>query len=162
MIRLSQTASYKNKHIELFGDLTQNAEGLLEPVFLSGVETVTIDLKNLTAINSVGIRFFMIWIADFSKVALTFENCPPFFIDQVNMVSGFLPSHSKVKSFFVPYFAEETGFTKWVLYTEGQEYRRTGAHVLMKHFTTLMDDQGYPMHPDVLESKFFKFLDQYA
>ena len=70
------------------------------------------------------------------------------------MVDGFLPSNGKVLSFFVPYYNDENGSEKNVLYKYGQEFSEGTVTPPAK----VVDDSGAEMEMDVIESKYFKFI----
>ena len=71
------------------------------------------------------------------------------------MVAGFLPDNGKVESFYVPYYCDATGAEKMVLFSEGKEF--TGADVNPPE-DVKDDDTGDEMELDVIEAKYFKFL----
>ncbi|OYZ20334.1 MAG: hypothetical protein B7Y39_10955 [Bdellovibrio sp. 28-41-41] len=117
-------------------------------------QTLSIDLQNVTAINSLGIREWIKFIGHIGTINLEIFNCPKLFIDQVNMVQGFIPSPYSIKSFYVPYFNEEESLEKNVLFTFGKEYG-TGP---LKINGSVTDEKGIRFEIDVIESKYFNFL----
>ncbi len=121
---------------------------------LSG-NKIVFDLEKVEAINSCGIREWIKWIKsspDSSKVV--YKNCPKIIIDQVNMVAGFLPNNGSVDSFYVPYYSEESGDEKMVLFKQGVEYN--GSDITPP--SDVKDGDGEEMEMDVIEAKYFKFL----
>ena len=67
---------------------------------LSG--SVEINMSAIRRINSFGARAWMDAIRDAAKKAsLSFVECPPPVIDQLNMIQGFL-GHSQVRNFLSP------------------------------------------------------------
>lgn len=70
------------------------------------------------------------------------------------MVDGFLPSNAKVLSFFVPYYNDENGTEKNILFRYGQEFSEGSVSIPEK----VTDDSGAEMEMDVIESKYFKFI----
>ena len=120
-----------------------------------GVKSVVIDLDKVTAINSVGIREWMRWIKEFPpNVKLSVSRCPKIIVDQINMVAGFLPANTQILSFYVPYFSESSGAEKMVLFENGREYKDKQLFIP----TEVKDDEGELMEIDVIETKYFKFL----
>ena len=119
---------------------------------------ITLDLQEVKAINSCGIREWINWIrtAD-ANAQITFKNCPKVIVDQINMVAGFLPEKAKVESFYVPYYCESSGNEKMVLFSEGKEFKggEVNAPEEIKD-----DDSGEFMEMDVIEAKYFKFLNR--
>ena len=69
--------------------------------------TIEISLKGVRRINSFGVRA---WIDAIRKIPaterLTFIECPPPVVDQINMVQGFL-GHGQLISFYSPMICEE-------------------------------------------------------
>ena len=125
-------------------------------VDLNGATSITLDLNGISAINSCGIREWIKWIRTAPEgVKITYKNCPKVIIDQVNMVAGFLPDNGKVESFYVPYYSEDTGNEKMILFKEGAEFK--GEEVFPPE--SIKDDEsGDDMEMDVIEAKYFKFL----
>jgi hypothetical protein len=65
---------------------------------------VIFDLERLEGINSCGIRDFINLLKDIPELtSVEYEKCPPLFIQQVNIVNGFLSPQRKVVSLFAPY-----------------------------------------------------------
>ncbi len=65
---------------------------------------VIFDLEKLEGINSCGIRDFINLLKDIPDSTLVeYEKCPPLFIQQVNIVNGFLSPQRKVVSLYAPY-----------------------------------------------------------
>jgi hypothetical protein len=121
----------------------------------SGCASVILELENISAINSVGVREWIRWIKGFpSTLKLVVRKCPKIIVDQINMVSGFLPAGTVVESFYVPFFADISGEEKMVLFSIGKEYR--GGDVFAPK--QISDTTGAPMEMDVIEAKYFKFL----
>jgi hypothetical protein len=117
--------------------------------------SVIVDLGEVTAINSVGIREWIKWTKTFPEGChLTVRNCPKIIIDQINMVQGFLPTDTKIESFFVPYYSEASGVEKMVLFMRGREYHNGK----ISPPAAVKDDGGEVMEMDVIESKYFKFV----
>jgi len=118
------------------------------------VPTITMNLEEIISINSVGIREWINLMTKLATSKITLINCPKVFIDQVNMVKGFLPTNTHIESFYVPYFSETTNTEKKILFTKG------------KHFTdssvnpedTITDNAGNTYEIDVVVNKYFKFI----
>ncbi len=121
---------------------------------ISEAKKVEIDFKNIKSINSCGIREWIKWLSLNKTGELSFINCPKIIIDQVNMVDGFLPSNGKVLSFFVPYYNDENGTEKNVLFSYGKEFTDSAVMPPQK----VLDESSAIMEMDVIESKYFKFI----
>tara|TARA_B110001454_G_scaffold219202_1_gene251945 strand:- start:23318 stop:23791 length:474 start_codon:yes stop_codon:yes gene_type:complete len=121
---------------------------------LNGINQMEFDLNSVKSINSCGIREWIKWLGTNSKAKMTYVNCPKIIIDQINMVDGFLPQNGKVLSFYVPYYNDDSGTEKNVLFRHGTEFTDTSVTPPEK----VLDETGNPMEMDVIESKYFKFL----
>jgi hypothetical protein len=67
---------------------------------------LVINFQGVTSINSCGIRTWVNVIKDLSNLEITYEECPPLIVRQMNMVPSFL-GHAKVTSAFVPYVCDD-------------------------------------------------------
>lgn len=138
--------------LQLSGVIDEDADFSTLP--LSGVEDVYIDLDSVKSINSCGIREWIKWIGSASGAKITYAKCPKVIVDQMNMVDGFLPSNAKVESFYVPYYNEDSGSEKNVLFRYGVEFKEGQVQAPSE----IKDDGGQPMEMDVIEAKYFKFI----
>jgi len=139
--------------LELKGSVDEDAV-FTAPSLAPGAD-VTLDLEAVTAINSVGIREWIKWIKAFpSGSQLSVRHCPKVIVDQINMVAGFLPPGTVVQSFYVPYYADESGAEKMVLFVNGRDF--VPGKVTPPE--DVKDDTGTLMEMDVIEAKYFKFL----
>lgn len=123
-----------------------------------GANKLVIDLEKITSINSCGIREWIKWIKALPATSkITYKNCPKVIVDQINMVSGFLPENAQVESFYVPYFSEDSGNEKMVLFKRGKEFSDSGVNAPEE----IKDEEtGDIMEMDVIEAKYFKFLNK--
>ncbi|MNL21183.1 hypothetical protein D3C87_1424610 [compost metagenome] len=112
------------------------------------------ELEGVKSINSCGIREWIKWMGTASGAQIVFKNCPKVIVDQINMVDGFLPANGRVSSFFVPYYNDDSGTEKNVLFTFGKEFTESG----VTPPAGIKDEDGNEMEMDVIESKYFKFL----
>jgi hypothetical protein len=124
------------------------------PYALAGATTVEVQLGNVKSINSCGIREWIKWISTAGSAKVTYNECPKIIVDQINMVQGFLPAGGKVNSFFVPFYNDDSGSEKSVLFRHGQEFSDAGLAAIPE----VKDDEGNAMEMDVVEAKYFKFL----
>lgn len=139
--------------LQLKGNIDEDAN--FAPPDVSGAGAVVLDLESVSAINSVGIREWIKWVKAFpATLQLSVRKCPKIIVDQINMVSGFLPSHAVVESFFVPYYSDSTGNEKMVLFENGKEFSNGEVNAPPE----VKDESGEVMEMDVIEAKYFKFL----
>jgi hypothetical protein len=124
-----------------------------------GAPRVDFYLAGVKSINSCGIREWIKWMQTInSNIGVYFYGCPKVIVDQINMVDGFLPNHGIVQSFYVPFFSEDTGDEKLILFKRGTEFTETG----FKIPEDIKDTSGKEMEMDVIEAKYFKFLKRSA
>jgi anti-anti-sigma regulatory factor len=74
---------------------------------------ITINFKEVTSINSLGIRTWVNFLKQVEQSEISFEECPPIIVRQMNMVPSFV-GKSTIKSVFVPYVCEECESEKLV------------------------------------------------
>lgn len=121
---------------------------------LAGSPKIDIELSGLKSINSCGIREWIKWMGTAGAAQISFNNCPKVIVDQINMVDGFLPTSAKVNSFYVPYYNDDSGSEKNVLFRYGTEFSEGS----VTPPASVKDEEGNDMEMDVIESKYFKFL----
>lgn len=138
--------------VQIVGVIDEDAD--FTPHALTGAPSVVFNLGTIKSINSCGIREWIRWIGTAGSVPIEFHECPKIIVDQINMVQGFLPASAKVMSFYVPYYHDESGAEKNVLFSLGKEYTEQG----LQHPPTVKDENGNDMEMDVVEAKYFKFL----
>jgi hypothetical protein len=91
--------------LTLTGSINEDSD--MPTVNFSAYTEIQFELKGVRSINSYGIRTWLKWISTIPTDAkLVFSNCPKVFIDQANMITGFIPKGGVVHSFDVPYFCE--------------------------------------------------------
>lgn len=144
-------------------------EGSLKKIILTGIidedvnfahieivntPEIRFELAGIKSINSCGIREWIKWLNTNKAAKIHFENCPKIIIDQINMVDGFLPKNATVESFFVPYYNDDNGTEKNILFRLGSEF----SPGVVNAPKNVKDENGDPMEMDVIESKYFKFL----
>jgi hypothetical protein len=138
--------------VALAGVIDEDAD--FNPHSLSGAPAVELKLGNVKSINSCGIREWIKWVGTAGGAPVQYFDCPKIIVDQINMVQGFLPATGKVMSFYVPYYSDDSGSEKNILFQHGKEYGDQG----LQQPPEVKDDEGNPMEMDVVEAKYFKFL----
>ena len=135
---------------------------------LNGHGSVELDLQNIRAINSVGIREWLNWIRPLAEqVPITLINCPKAMVFQFNMVEGFLPKRALVSSFYVPFYCEKCDREDNVLFTVGHEARLQNGNVEITFDAAEANlckngEGACETEMDVTESKYFQFLKKAA
>jgi hypothetical protein len=130
----------------------------LEKIQLPAGYHVIIDLKEVSFINSVGTREWVRWTRRLPPTqSLKFTNCSGVFIDQLNMIDGFVPSHSKIESFLVPYYCEDCKIVLTELVTSQslQNSKKLPPFIVCEACRA-------PAELDAVSSSFLKFLDRHG
>lgn len=139
-------------YVDLNGVLDEDVN--FSEVNCKSPEEIFVDFEKVQSINSCGIREWIRWIMNYTDCKITYLKCPKIIVDQINMVDGFLPKNGVVASFFVPYYNEESGSEQSVLFSFGKEYNDQS----VMPPENVKDASGNPMEMDIIESKYFKFI----
>lgn len=92
---------------------------------IGDVKTVVIDFADVTVLNSLGIRTWMVWLRQWiGQKDFVFRRCPKAVVDQFNVLSGFLPKGSVVESFYVPYFCDACTREQSILYRKDIDFKQ--------------------------------------
>ena len=138
--------------VHMAGTIDEDVD--LNQINLAGHSQIEIDLEGLRSINSCGIREWIKWLSAVPQTQLSFSHCPKVIVDQINMVDGFLPTNGKVNSFYVPYYNDDSGSEKNVLFRYGNEFSEGN----LNPPAAVKDEDGNDMEMDVIEAKYFKFI----
>lgn len=150
------------KTLNLAFEGTIDEDAVFPAVDTEQFDQMVIDLNEVRAINSIGIREWLAWLRPLSnQMELTFLRCPKSIILQFNMVDGFLPKSSKVISFYVPYVCEKCSYEGTHLFHADKDVRIIDKQVVLD-FPAKQSancEQGdCAIEIDVNESKYFQFL----
>jgi hypothetical protein len=139
-------------YLELVGDIDEDVN--FSTFRVTDATEITVSFEEVTRIQSCGIREWIQLINPYVKLPITYVKCPKIIVDQINMIDGFLPKNGRVESFYVPYYNEESGSERQVLFTYGTEFDKDGIYPPKE----VKDADGNLMEMDVLDFKYFKFL----
>lgn len=134
------------------GTIDEDAD--FNQIAIAGNPKIEMRMSAIKSINSCGIREWIKWMETAKPAEIVWHECPKVIVDQINMVDGFLPGNAKVQSFFVPYYNDDAGSEKNVLFRYGTEFKEG----TLNPPETVKDDDGNVMEMDVIESKYFKFI----
>jgi hypothetical protein len=83
-------------------------------------------------------------------------------VDQINMVEGFLPPSSVVKSFKVPFYCESCDKDMTSTFVLGREYDydKASGKLILRIPDNTCDQAACEMEVDVVEQKYFRFLNK--
>lgn len=139
--------------VQLEGSINEDAD--LSAVKADGASDISVDWKKVEAMNSCGVRDWIKCLKAFPPSAkITYANCPPIIVEQMNMVAGFFPKGAAVESLYVPFFCETCKKQDMILLTSGKEIdgkKINWPQVKCPNCATNME-------VDVLEAKYFRFL----
>ena len=85
---------------------------------------LTFNFKGVTSINSCGVRNWVNFIKAIEGREISYEECPPLIVRQMNMVPSFT-GQAQVRSVFVNYVCDKCEKEKWVLISSDEF--KTGA-----------------------------------
>lgn len=139
-------------NLTLAGSIDEDTD--FNQIPFGGAKEIEIKMGGVKSINSCGIREWIKWISTAGGANIQWHECPKVIVDQINMVDGFLPNNAKVLSFFVPYYNDEMGSEKNVLFRFGTEFTANS----VTPPASVKDDEGNLMEMDVIEAKYFKFI----
>ena len=120
----------------------------------SGEPDLFINLEEVTAINSFGIREWIKLMRMLKNARIQLTHCPKLFIDQVNMVSGVLPENAQIVSFYVPYFSEKKKSEKKLLFERNVHF----SEKFINYNSTISGGDGFSYDLDVIADRYFKFI----
>jgi hypothetical protein len=140
-------------------DLTLVCAGVMDehmqlPAINEGLP-IRVDLQQVTYINSIGVRKWIRWVSDMTqKPLLLMENCPAIFVKNLATIKGMMADNMSVESFYVPYYNDETGQRRNVLFRTGIEFFPNG----QIHPPEIHEEGVGKFEIDVVEDIYFSFL----
>jgi len=118
-------------------------------------KNLVIKFSHITLMNSYGIKVWCKWAAEHKDLpAIFLEECPFVFAKNFASIRGFLTPNMKVRSFYVPFYSDESHETKNVLMTLDKDYTNDGFYNIPK----AVDSKGSPMEIDIDKRSYFQFL----
>ena len=86
-----------------------NEDLLIEELINHNSDIIKVNFENVAMINSCGVREWIKFVEAVSNAGSKVEyyNCPQIVVQQVNMVTGFVPSGGTVETFYAPYFCDD-------------------------------------------------------
>jgi hypothetical protein len=122
---------------------------------LDTTKKLVIKFSNITLMNSYGIKVWCKWGLDHARLQeIVLVDCPFVFAKNFASIRGFLAPNMKVRSFFVPFYNDESHETKNVLMTVDVDFTSDGFYKVPK----VTDSKGAEMEIDVDQRSYFQFL----
>ncbi len=118
---------------------------------------LVIKFSNVTLMNSYGIKVWCKWALEHARLQeIVLEECPFVFAKNFSSIRGFLGPNMKVRSFYVPFYNDESHETKNVLMKENSDFTSDGFFKVPK----VVDSKGSEMEIDVDQRSYFQFLNK--
>ena len=113
------------------------------------------NLKKVEYVNSIGMKEWIGFMETFSKGrAITFEECSPSIINQINIIPEF-SNYAKVKSFFAVFVCEECQLHSDHLFDTSLGYK-----AIMEESEKMMCKScNHPMELDEYPKSYYSFLE---
>ena len=92
--------------VTISGTMGEDCQHILASIEKEAKEVCLFNLRDLNGLNSLGVKNWVRFFQDFSQNrSISFEECPSYFISQVNMIPKIIGKAS-VKSFFAEYYCQ--------------------------------------------------------
>jgi hypothetical protein len=134
------------------------------PIQLPTKGILTIDLKGITMLNSMGLRNWVQWSHGLTQLAaVKFQNCPNIVVHQINILDGFIPLGATVESMDVPYLCEACDSAFDYHAVRGVDYHEASAKHPLKIVlpeTVPCPSCGAAANADFIPTKHFHFLNR--
>ncbi len=130
---------------------------------LKDVKEVVIDMKDMTFMNSIGVKQWILWTVKIPKDChVTLSNCPLMIITQASQVLGFTTPAIVIESIRMPYVCNACGAEEVRLIKRGVEYdyrSPLGPAKVSLDNNPICSKCGKPdLEADLIVEKSFKFL----
>jgi hypothetical protein len=152
-LQISSATKEDGLHLYLSGPLNEDSSFVLNLDNAPKVHHLHLD--EVSSINSTGIRQWLIWVKTQQDSVWNLWGCPAHFINQLNAIDGFVPPSSRVRSFYIPYFSDETSEELKVLIDRDIWEKKRDS------LRSPVDKSGNPMEPDIIEDRYFKFTNKF-
>lgn len=127
---------------------------------VEGVGHLILDLKEVSLINSGGIRLWLQWMHGIKllnpSMIVTVVNAPKIMVDQMNYFRDFIPSPFVVKSLFIPYFCEDCNVAHDELLERNVNFSEMNEDLKLPEVPCA--NCRKPMEMDIFPDQYFKFL----
>ena len=138
------------------GDINEDAEVTLIDLKSQLGPNCVFNLKNVSSVNSCGVRAWINFIRDVDKDReITLEECTPEIVSQINMIPNFKGA-SKIHSVYSSYICESCDTQKLVLFEEGKNLPKTSEESVEPVSCPNCSEE---MEMEEIESEFFGWLD---
>ncbi|MBT7608867.1 MAG: hypothetical protein HN576_03870 [Bacteriovoracaceae bacterium] len=86
-----------------------NEDLLIEELIYHKSDLIKVNFKEVVMINSCGVSEWIKFVEAVSNIGskIQYFNCPQIIVQQVNMVTGFVPGNGSIETFYAPYFCDD-------------------------------------------------------
>lgn len=142
------------------GSLNEKANFSDVPV--GNVKQIFVNFDGIKYVNSTGTKKWILWMNEITtrknKIEIYFSNCTKPIVDQMNLVKGFMPASTIVKSFYVPFYCNMCQEVQNYLYRMGHEYEKVANKCKLRHPSVSCPNCKQPMEIDAPIENYFAFL----
>ena len=144
------------EYIFFNGEINEDAEVSLAGLFEQISQKCVFNLKNISAINSCGVRAWINFLREAERSReIIFEECPPEVVSQINMIPNFR-GNSHIRSVYASYVCDSCDLQKQHLFKEGENLPSS----LSEELSPLSCPKcGEDMEMEELEDEFFGWLE---
>lgn len=155
------TSDQNGMHVNVVGSI-----GEATPLFtlpIGQATQLTLDLSQVTSINSIGVKHWIQWTVRIPKnCPVKLINTPFVIVNQASMVFGFSTPNMKIESFMVPYACDSCRNEQYYLQVRGKDYDyaqpgKPAWNRIAPEYTCLKCGKG-KLEPDFSPEKSLKFL----
>jgi anti-anti-sigma regulatory factor len=107
--------------VVIVGPINEEAEVHLSKLNDTLAKTVVINFRQVSYINSLGVRAWINFMRDVSGRKLIFEECTPEIVNQINMIPNF-KGNAEIKSVYGTFFCNSCNNTQEEIFEAGKSF----------------------------------------
>lgn len=139
----------------IVGPINEEAEVHLTKVKDQLTRSIVINFRQVTYINSLGVRAWINFMRDLSGKSIVFEECTPEIVNQINMIPNFR-GNAIVKSVYGSFYCNQCDSTQEMLFEHDKNFPKPPAYEVQppKCHKCGSDDTEF----EEVEDAFFAFV----
>ncbi len=130
---------------------------------LEATDPLHLNVGEVTAVNSIGIRSFLAFTLKWAPRKIEFYECTPEFIASINLVPQILghdEDASHIHSYYVPYFCEKRKIVENHLFQASEIALNKDGEAIVPHKSCAQCDCAEGMELDVEKAEYFLFMNR--
>jgi len=144
------------EQITYAGPINEDTEVHLAPLVGSLGPKVVVNFKNVSFVNSCGVRAWINFLREAEKNRnLVFEECTPEIVSQINMIPSF-KGRAKIHSVYGSYSCPSCQHSTWKLFERGKNLPASSSDAVPH---PPCDRCQTPMEMEEFEEEFFAWVD---